>query len=181
MKLKPKALKTLADALTASRFVIAGLIVFWAARADYSALGKVIIVILIGWTTDVLDGPIARRSASGEGFWGRKDFTADMAMVWAGFFYMAQVGILSQYLALGYFMLAVLFLLLTRSRAVLMAFTAPATALPLVVALDRLPSLGIAFLAWIALALIIDHRRFVRVVVEFLHGMGNWLGRGSTG
>jgi phosphatidylglycerophosphate synthase len=180
MKLRPKALKTLADVLTASRFVIAGLIVFWAIRADYSTLGKVIISILIGWTTDILDGPIARRSAVGEGFWGRTDFIADMAMVWAGFFYMAQVGILSQYLALAYFMLVLLFLLLTRSKSVLMAFSVPATALPLVVALDRLPSLGIAFLVWIALALIIDHRRFIRVVVEFLHGMGKWLGRGSA-
>ncbi|MEA1871520.1 MAG: CDP-alcohol phosphatidyltransferase family protein, partial [Candidatus Bipolaricaulota bacterium] len=68
------------DYLTASRGVIAVIIVALG-FAGPKALEQVIILTLLGWTTDILDGRLARRYNKGATWVGEREFIFDMVMV----------------------------------------------------------------------------------------------------
>jgi len=173
-------MKRLADWLTASRAVIALLILLLALEGK-RALPAVIFLILIGWTTDILDGTLARRAARrgeaqlgpGENTWlGEHDFTLDMIMVYASFVYLTAVGFVPPKWALGYTAVATVFILWSHgSKSVTELFAFPLVALPLIIAYYEEPWAAYVYLVWIVLALIFAWERFTGVVREFIEGM----------
>jgi phosphatidylglycerophosphate synthase len=77
------ALKMLADALTALRFMLAVFIV-WSAwfRAPEEIVGTLVLLTIMAWTTDWLDGPLACRVAIARQTWlGALDLEADFFLV----------------------------------------------------------------------------------------------------
>jgi hypothetical protein len=177
-------MKRMADWLTASRAVIAVAIAslgFWGREA----LWVVVLLFIAGWTTDVLDGRLARqarrlslvsarprdRLAKLNSWLGEHEFGFDMLMVFSGLVYMAKVGYVSPELAVVYTGIAGVVIALLRSKSVTELFAFPLTALPLVIAYEYEPWVAYLYLAWIALALLFDWGRFVGVVREFLQGM----------
>lgn len=176
------AKKRVADLLTASRGLIALLIVLLSLEGK-RALPMVILLTIVGWTTDILDGQLARRAAAegaldlegDENTWiGEHDFALDMIMVYAGFFYLAAAGYVPTQWALGYTLLAAFFVLLTRgSKSVTMLLAFPLVALPLLIAVREAPWAAYVYGIWIVLALILFWHRFVGVVKEFLEGMAH--------
>jgi len=155
------------DILTASRGVIAALIIalgFVGPRA----LGWVIFLTMIGWTTDILDGRLARRQNKGPTWIGEHEFAFDMMMVFAALCYLVMAGFVPVLPAAIYVTVALLFIIFFQSKSVTMSFAFPLVALPLIVAYFRSPSAAYIYVAWIAVALLYDWRRFFGVVREFL-------------
>ncbi len=155
------------DILTASRGVIAALIIalgFVGPRA----LGWVIFLTMLGWTTDILDGRLARRQHKGPTWIGEHEFAFDMMMVFAAFCYLVMTKFVPVLPATIYVSVALLFIVVFQSKSVTMSFAFPLIVLPLVVAYFRAPQAAYIYITWIVLALLYDWRRFFGVVREFL-------------
>lgn len=174
-------MKKLADLLTASRALIAILIVALSLKGK-GALPLVILLIILGWTTDILDGRLARRArsdsspqpGSGENttWLGEHDFLLDMIMVFASLVYLTASGFIELQLALGYTLVAAIFILWSSgSKSITELFAFPVVALPLIIAYQEASWAAYVYLIWILLALIFCWERFSGVVREFIAGM----------
>ena len=177
-------MKRVADGLTASRALIALLIVLLSLGGK-DALSWVIYLIILGWTTDVLDGELARRAQrrlGGEdpeiqGEWeqtwlGEHDFALDMVMVYASFLYLTLVGYVPPTWAFLYTLIAAAAILLSHgSKSVTEIFAFPLVALPLIIAYQEGLWVAYAYIAWIVVMLVLFWGRFVGVVKEFIAGM----------
>jgi len=164
--------KTVADILTATRLLLAIFILLLGLFVGREALGTVMMVHLLAWTTDILDGRLARRDTSGKStWWDDKDFPIDALLVLALFLYLTLSGFLLPGFAIVYLSLAIILLLLFRSQQVAMSFMFPILALTLYLALREAPVWGWATIAWCVVALVTGWPRFVYVVESFIEGM----------
>lgn len=155
------------DILTASRGAIAVLIIALG-LVGQRALGWVIFLTMIGWTTDILDGRLARRHHKGPTWIGEHEFAFDMVMVFAALCYLVMTGYVPAVPAAIYVTVAALFIIVFQSKSVTMSFAFPLVALPLIVAYFRSPRFAYIYIAWMALALLYDWRRFSGVVRDFI-------------
>ncbi len=175
-------MKRVADGLTASRALIALLIVLLSLGGK-DALSWVIYLIILGWTTDVLDGELARRALrrleereaqdEGEQTWlGEHDFALDMLMVYASFLYLTLVGYVPPMWAFGYTLVAAAAIWGSHgSKSVTEIFAFPLVALPLLIAYREGLWVAYAYIAWIVVMLVLFWGRFLGVVKEFIAGM----------
>ncbi len=167
-------MKKLADLLTASRALVALLILLLSLEGK-KALPAVILLTIFGWTTDILDGHLARKAKdpNKENTWlGEHDFLLDMIMVFSGFVYLTLAGFISPLLALAYTAMAAIFILWSSgSKSVTELFAFPLTALPLIIAYQEQSWAAYVYILWILLALIFAWERFTGVVREFIEGM----------
>jgi len=164
--------KTVADILTATRLLLAIFILLLGLLVGREALGTVMMVHLLAWTTDVLDGRLARRDISGKStWWDDKDFSIDALLVLALFLYLTVSGFVVPWFSIIYLSLAILFVFRFRSQQVAMSFMAPILALTLYLALCEVPIWGLATIAWCVVALVTGWSRFVYVVESFIEGM----------
>ena len=159
--------KRLADILTLSRGLIACAI-FGLGFVGTSALEAVILLTMLGWTTDIFDGRIARRINKPPTWIGEQEFAFDMVMVFSGLCYFVMAGFIDTLLAVIYCVVAALCIVMFRSKMITMSFAAPIVALPLVVSFFEAPHALLWYLAWIVSALVLDWKRFKGVVREFI-------------
>lgn len=160
-------MKRLPDVLTVSRGLIAAAI-FSLGFVGPDALRIVILLTIVGWTTDIFDGRIARRVNKPPTWVGEKEFAFDMMMVFAGLCYMVLSGFIPFLWAVLYVMVAAACIAYFRSKMVTMSFATPLVALPLIVAYFEAPTALIWYLMWIVAALALDWKRFKNVVLEFI-------------
>jgi phosphatidylglycerophosphate synthase len=163
-------MKCLADILTSSRAFIAVAIVLLGFEGK-KALEAVVILTIIGWTTDIIDGRLARRAGAENTWIGDHDFTFDMIMAFAGLVYLTTVGFIPLRPAAIYTLIAAAFIAFFRSKSVTELFAFPVVALPLIVAYHEAPRAAYLFIAWIILALIFAWRSFTKVVSEFIENI----------
>jgi phosphatidylglycerophosphate synthase len=155
-------MRILADALTASRLLIAAGIVGIGIPWGRGALNLVQIATLLGWTADTVDGHLARRAPKGPRTWfSNHDRTVDAFMVLAGFLYMTAVGFVSWWFCLLYLTVSAGLIYRFRSIAVTTLLQAPLVIQMPVVALREVPTLGLAWLGWGLGALILDRKRLM--------------------
>lgn len=167
----PRA-KTVADILTATRLLLAIFILLLGLFVGREALGTVMMVQLLAWTTDILDGPLARRDTSGKStWWDDKDFPIDALLVLALFLYLTLSGFIVPWFSIIYLSLGIIFLFRFHSQQVAMSFMAPILALTLSLALREVPIWGLTTIAWCVVALVTGWPRFVHVVESFIEGM----------
>jgi len=167
----PRA-KTVADILTATRLFMAIFILLLGLFVGREALGTVMMVQLLAWTTDILDEPLARRDASGRSaWWDDKDFPIDALLVLALFLYLTVSGFIVPWFSTIYLSLGTILLFRFRSQQVAMSFMAPILALTLYLAFRHVPIWGFTTVAWCIVALISNWPRFVYVVESFIEGM----------
>lgn len=164
------------DFLTMSRGFIAAAVLSLGFAGE-EALEAVILLTMLGWTTDILDGRLARKYNKPPTWVGEKEFAFDMAMVFAGLCYLVLSGFIPFLPAVIYVMVAAAFIAYFRSKMVTMSFATPVVALPLVVAYFKAPHALIWYVIWIAAALAFDWRRFAGVVREFIENARNLSGR----
>ncbi len=157
----------LPDLLTATRGIIAAVIALLGLVGP-RALEMVILLIIVGWTTDILDGRIARKYHKQMTWVGEREFAFDMIMVLGGLCYLVLAGFVPMIPAAAYVGVAALFIAYFRSKMVTMSFAFPIVALPLIIAYFNAPRAAWIFIAWIGLALLFDWRRFKGVVLEFI-------------
>ncbi|HHY93580.1 MAG TPA: hypothetical protein GX513_01020 [Firmicutes bacterium] len=164
--------RRLANSLTASRAAIV-LMILLEATGECSPRGitRVVLLGLVGWTTDVLDGKAARYSRTPGGIWGRLDFPLDVALAWVSGWVFSVWGYVPGDWFLGYAVLAGAFALLRPTRATVMAFEVPVLLIPIWVGWRTDLRLGLAYLLWIAVMLCFDWRRFWEVVGSFIDGL----------
>ena len=170
--------KRIPDVLTLSRGLIAAAIVVlgFAERFQLlagSALPTVLLLTMLGWTTDILDGRLARRYNKPPTWVGEKEFAFDMVMVFSGLCYLVLSRFIPFVPAIIYVMVAAAFIAYFRSKMITMSFATPVVALPLIVAYFKAPQALIWYVVWIVAALIFDWRRFTGVVREFIHNAKN--------
>lgn len=157
----------LPDLLTTSRGIIA-VVIALLGLVGPRALEVVILLIVAGWTTDILDGRIARHYSKEATWVGEREFAFDMVMVLGGLCYLVLAGFVPLTPAAAYVGVAALFIAYFRSKMVTMSFAFPIVALPLVIAYFNARRAAWIFIAWIVLALLFDWRRFKGVVLEFI-------------
>jgi CDP-alcohol phosphatidyltransferase-like enzyme len=160
-------MRKLPDLLTLSRGLVA-VAIFGLGFVGERALEAVILLTVLGWTTDILDGRLARKYHKPPTWIGEREFAFDMLMVFAGLCYLVMSGLINAWLALIYILIAAICIGLFRSKMITMSFATPLVALPLIVASLKAPRAAMWYLLWIAGALILDWSRFKGVVREFL-------------
>ena len=154
--------------MTVSRGLIA-LAIFSLGFVGRSALNAVILLTILGWTTDILDGRLARKYKTDSTWVGEQEFTFDMLMVFAGLCYLVMSRFIPFIPALLYVAVAAAFIAYFRSKSITMSFAFPVVALPLIVAYFESPGAAIWYAGWIVAALIFDWKRFKGVVREFIN------------
>ena len=161
----------LADTLTASRLLLSTVIVWLGLTGGVEALDKVTFCILLGWTTDTLDGHIARRDRSGRQTWfSHNDVVVDTIFVVSSLFYLTWTGLVPWAFSLVYVCVGGLLLFFFHSRSLLIALEVPLGLLPAIVAFVERPQLGWAYVGWAVVAFVLDHRRFFVRVRLFFEG-----------
>jgi len=160
-------MQRLPDLLTVTRGFIA-LAMVALGFVGREALTAVVVLMMIGWTTDIFDGRVARRIQKPSTWIGDHEFTFDMLMVLGSLFYLVLADFVPLVLAAIYVAVAALFIVVLRSKMVTMTFAVPWVAAPLYFAFVYERSVGFWFLGWIVAALLLDWKRFKGVVVEFI-------------
>lgn len=166
----------LPDWLTASRVLVA-LAILALIPAGPKALAAVAGLLLLGWTTDMVDGRLARRLEKGPTWLGEHDFQIDMLMVLASAVFLTATGLVPPEVGVPYMCGAVLISLYTlrfrdflKFKSVTMLLAFPWVFTPFILALFHAPVAAYAGLVWMIFALILDWRRFLGVVGDFLTG-----------
>ena len=170
--------KLLADILTISRLFIASAIIALGLLQGAGALPLVIWLTIAAWTSDVLDGTLARTSRRVRRTWvGEQDLIFDMVIGAALLVYMAAAGFVNIWLAgayLGFSLLVFWRFGLTPAMGKL--FQAPAYAWFIFVSLRAAPQVGAWLVAWIVIAVIATWPRFPRQTIpQFLSEAGETL------
>jgi phosphatidylglycerophosphate synthase len=165
--------KLFADLITFSRAFL-WLLLGWIGLAyGRNGLPLAALVLMYSWTSDVLDGPIARRSKPLIHTWiGDHDLEVDMSVAAGVLIYLTAAGYTPLLLSIAYCLLWSLFFLrygLERSPGML--FQAPIYAWFLWVACQDAPGYGITLWAWILAVVVATWPQFPRQVIpDFLRG-----------
>ena len=176
--------RRLPDLLTASRALIASAIL-GLIPAGPQALRSVTLLLLLGWTTDMLDGRLARRLDKEPTWIGEHEFQFDMLMVLASAIYLVAVGWVPRGLGVSYLALAVPLSLAVhlwgeeflKFKAFTMLVAFPWVFAPFIVAYFHERQVAYLGLLWMVVALVLDWRRFSGVVGDFLAGAKAFLRR----
>ncbi len=173
--------KTLADALTAARFCLAGFILWLGARGGAEALPAATVTLILAWITDVLDGPLARRDPTGHHTWiGDRDLETDVLVGLSVLAFLTLAGYVSLKAAIGYVAVCAVLLWHFRSVHLAWAMQAPAYVGMIYATLRDAPRYGWAIVGYVVLIVVATWPRFPQVVVPgFLEGMRS-LGRAKT-
>lgn len=165
-------MRRLPDLLTLSRGLIA-VAIFGLGFVGVRALETVILLTMLGWTTDILDGRLARKYHKPPTWIGEREFIFDMLMVFSGLCFLVLSGLINAWLALTYVLVAAVCIIIFKSKMITMSFATPLVALPLIVASLKAPRAAVWYLLWIVGALVLDWTRFKGVVREFLENAKN--------
>ncbi len=161
--------KIIADLFTGVRFFLAVLIFLCAVFGEPSLLPLVVCLTLLGWTTDVVDGKMARMDPHERRTWvGDMDFAVDMFMVYSGLLYFITAGFVPFWPFLFYMLYAGVTAMIWTKKSVVMAQAAPIAAMPVIFSFLHAPLWGWIFVGWIALALVFNWRRFTAEIREFI-------------
>lgn len=170
--------KQVADIVTYFR-VILGLGLVWLGLAEGAGgIGKAVLIMLVDWTGDAIDGRIARRSKEYYHSWiGDHDLEVDMAVSCGLLVYMITAGFVNPWFASAYIIFWTFVLWRWKNIRVLgMLSQAPVYAYFIYTALVVVPSIGLWILVWLVIAIILTWPLFPRTVVPgFLDGMREFL------
>ncbi len=170
--------KRLPDWLTASRGII-GAAILGLIPLGPQVLPQVVALLLLGWTTDMLDGRLARRYEKEPTWIGDHDFQFDMFMVLASSVYLAATGYVPLWIAIPYLSVGTVISLwlywtsdFIHFKGFTMAMAFPWVFAPFIIAYFYARTAAYAGLIWMVTALLIDWKRFTGVVGDFLEGTG---------
>jgi phosphatidylglycerophosphate synthase len=171
-------LRDIANILTLSRVVLAVALVVLATTGGRSTLVIAVAAIMLGWTTDSVDGHIARWGGFAERTAiGRSDVLIDTFFSLGGLAYFIVAGFLPLWAGLGYLALASFVFALAPRRATAVTLEAPVAVLPAVVSLVYQPLLGAAMVVWALFMLALDFRRFRWRLARYTRGISQLLHR----
>jgi hypothetical protein len=147
----------IADLLTFSRILAAGVLVWLGLTGGASALPVAVLVVMLGWTTDQLDGWFARRSPTPTRL-KNSDFQVDLIFYAGILAYLALACFLPTWLVAGFVSLGGAAWLLTRKRAVVILCLRIIDVACGVIIFMNLPVVGLMLVVWLV-ALAVTYRR----------------------
>ena len=165
--------KRFADLLTASRIMVA-LVIAWLGLLNADWLLPIACFLLLGsWTSDLLDGILARRSGAEPTWIGDHDLEIDVAVSLGVLIYLIGADFLEPAYVGAYVLLwALIFRRWGWRRDPAMLFQAPIYLWFIVVGMRDAPQAAWWLIAWIVTAIVITWPRFPRDIVPgFLAGM----------
>jgi len=177
--------KQVADIVTWLRALI-GLSLVWLGLTDGAqGLQKTVLLMVIAWTGDIIDGKIARRSKHYTPSWiGDHDLEIDMAISFGLLVYLITSGFINIWIASFYVLFWAIILWRWRNNNTLgMLSQAPIYGYFIWVALNKLPNVGIWILIWMVVAIITTWPQFPQQVVPgFINGLREFIiDRGDIG
>ena len=141
--------RIISDTLTAVRFVLSGFITIMGMVVGPRALTAALILVLIGWFTDVFDGPVSRRRPdSRKTLLSRADFAADLALIYSFLLFVVITGLLPIWLALLYVVPGSAIAFKRPTQTTMMIISAPLFGVPLLVSFAVSLPLGICFVGF---------------------------------
>lgn len=156
-------LKALPDLLTASRLVLATLVVALGVIEGRRATPTVVILAMVAWTSDNLDGFIARRIPNRQpSWWGRNDFPIDVIFTAATLIFLTLAGFIPPWLGAGYAALAALVAALARRKPVTIIFLRITDVTAGLLVLKHYPALGLTLVAFLLTLATLQWPRFKR-------------------
>ncbi len=168
--------KQVADMITGGRAVLGVFMVWLGVTRGPEALPLVCWLMILGWSGDGLDGPIARRSRLQYHSWlGDHDLVIDIEVSFGLLLYLVAAGYVDLRIASVYLIFwALLFWRWGLPRSLGMLIQAPIYGWFLWVGVRDAPQAGWWVIGWIAAVIILTWPRAVREVVPgFLRGMGD--------
>lgn len=168
--------KQVADLVTFCRALIGVAILWLGFSPGDQALPLVAWLLIMAWTSDSLDGPIARRSRLSYNTWiGDHDLFIDIMLALAIWIYLLLSGFVSLWIAGGYILLwTLVFWFFSVPRSLGMLCQAPVYAWFIWIAIWYATSTGMWLIIWILIAIIATWPLFPKQIVpEFLVGMRN--------
>ncbi|MHB0878715.1 MAG: CDP-alcohol phosphatidyltransferase family protein [Anaerolineae bacterium] len=169
---KSATLRVLADLLTASRLLLAVLLVAVGLGQRQEGLGLAVALFAIGWTADTFDGHLGERSGyTASSFFSRNDVAVDVVFSLGGLSYFILAGFVPLVFGIGYVVAGAIVFALAPCRSVMVAIEVPIALIPLVVSLIKAPTLALLIALWALALLAIDFRRFRWRLSRFVHGL----------
>jgi len=171
--------KVTADLLTLSRIPLALLVFILGAAYGRSALGVGLVLVLVGWTTDIFDGRLARSDPAGtHTAVGDADLAIDLLLDTAGLYLFVFAGLLPWLWSTVYLCVAALTIILWPKRDVITWFELPVLALHPVFAFAARPAVGWLYVAWMAGAALLNINRLADIIRMLAESVGLRPGRG---
>jgi len=169
--------KRLADYLTGFRLIAAFLLIWMGMKWGADVLPVAVFLALLAWSTDSIDGPLARSDPDAPKTWvGEHDVLMDACLAVGIFLYLTLSDLIAVNLTLIYLTVAALLLLITRSRAILLLAMGGMDGICLYALAQVDPRLARVVVIWIVLVAILDRKRLLEVVRIFLNSAGELLG-----
>lgn len=150
--------------------ILSGLFILYLAFFNINNFHLYIYTILFGWTTDILDGFFARL-INREGKLGKYDFQIDLFFEWSFFFYLFKINYVNEKIFILYNFIFFFILIFYYNKTLLMTIQAPITFSPFIIAILYYEDLRVAIFIWIIINLILFHKRFIKVIKEYIEGI----------
>lgn len=167
--------KQVADFLTFTRLLIGVGLAFLGWTQGDRGIASAALMMIGSWTTDLLDGALARRSRRKYRTWvGDHDLEADMVVSVGLLFYLVEAGFLSLMAAAAYLVMGLLVYWRWQEirHSTGMLFQAPTYGYFIWVVVQKTPGYGWTMVVWIAILVIGTWPRFPREVIPgFLAGL----------
>ena len=167
----------IADLLTLSRVVAAGVLIWLGVTGGASALPAAAFVVVLGWTTDQLDGWVARRTSTPTRL-GDCDFLVDLIFYAGILAYLALARFFPAWLVAGFVVLCSAAWLLTRRKAVIVLCLRIVDVTCGVIVFIHAPVIGLVLVVWAAVLAVVYRRRLAVRVPRWIDDLRSlWRGR----
>jgi phosphatidylglycerophosphate synthase len=163
-----------ADLLTFSRLIAAG-ILLWLGLQGPQTLQWAILVAVLAWTTDQLDGWAARR-ASTPTHLAPADFAIDSTLYACTLAYLAMTGYVPAAPAIAFGVLVVGLWLVYRRKAIAILCLRLIDLLSAVVIFKHVPLIGALLVGWVAVLTFLYRRRVMERVPHWLAELADLVG-----
>jgi hypothetical protein len=140
-------------------------------------LSAAALVVVLGWTTDQLDGWLARRSPTPTRL-KDYDFQVDVFFYAGILAYLALAHFIPAWLVAGFVLVGVVAWLLTRRKAVAILFLRIVDVTCGVIVFAYAPAIGLILVAWLAVVAVAYRQRLVERVPRWFNDLrGLWHGK----
>lgn len=171
----------LADSLTVIRLILAFVLVGIGVLYGSAVIVPAVIIVMLAWFTDNLDGFLARRDTQRVPSWiGRHEFAVDVVFTWATLIYVTLSGLLPAWLTIGFTVVAAVVSLWMRRKPVTVLFLRIIDVTLGIVLLVYYPTLGIIMAVYLGTLAIVKWQRLVQGVPTWARSMRDILrGKGE--
>jgi len=163
-----------ADALVVVRLGVMLAILWLGWTQGRAALHMVVLLATLGWISDGLDGPVARRTPCPTKL-GVLDYPLDVALTWAEFIYAAMAGFILPAVVVIYTVLAVLATLWFRRKVVLALFMRGIDLLLILIVLLAAPLYLLPLLLWLLILAYAERDRVRRDIPRRIEELAHLL------